>query len=82
MYSFFRGEVVQKGSSDELLFDDREVIEYLSSFMTIEPGSIISMGSIGYLETRWIIAGTRYQKARVLWKLGLRGRGSGEPGCG
>jgi 2-keto-4-pentenoate hydratase/2-oxohepta-3-ene-1,7-dioic acid hydratase in catechol pathway len=50
MYSSFEGEMVQKGSSDELLFDDKEVLEYLSSFMTIEAGTIISMGSIGYLE--------------------------------
>ncbi len=49
MYSSFDGEAVQKGSSDELLFDDREILEYLSSFMTLEPGSIISTGSIGYL---------------------------------
>lgn len=49
MYSSFDGEAVQKGTSDELLFDDREILEYLSSFMTLEPRTIVSTGSIGYL---------------------------------
>lgn len=49
MYSIFNGEYVQKGSSDELIFDDREVLSYLSRIMTIEPGTIVSLGSIGYL---------------------------------
>lgn len=49
MYSIFDGEYVQKGSSDELIFDDREVLSYLSRIMTIEPGTIVSLGSIGYL---------------------------------
>ncbi|MEM4971265.1 MAG: fumarylacetoacetate hydrolase family protein [Sulfolobales archaeon] len=49
MLSLFDGEIVQKGSSSELLFDDREVIKYLASIMTIEPGTIISLGSIGYV---------------------------------
>ncbi len=49
MLSLFDGEVVQRGASDELLFDDREVIRYLANIMTIEPGTIISLGSIGYV---------------------------------
>ncbi len=49
MISIFNGEVVQKGSSSELLFDDREVIRYLASIMTLEPGTIVSLRSIGYI---------------------------------
>jgi len=49
MFSLFNGEAVQKGSSDELLFDDREVMSYLARIMTLEPGTIVSTGSIGYI---------------------------------
>jgi len=35
MISLFDGEVVQKGTSSELLFDDREVIKYLASIMYV-----------------------------------------------
>jgi len=52
MISLFDGEAVQKGSSDELLFDERDVIGYLASIMTLEPGTIISLGSIGYTSSQ------------------------------
>ena len=35
MIFLFDGEVVQKGTSSELLFDDREVIKYLASIMHV-----------------------------------------------
>lgn len=49
MISLFRGSEVQRGSSSELIFSDKEILSYLASFMTLEKGSVVSTGSIGYL---------------------------------
>jgi 2-keto-4-pentenoate hydratase/2-oxohepta-3-ene-1,7-dioic acid hydratase in catechol pathway len=39
------GEVVQKASTGELLFDVGELIEFLSTFVTLQPGDVILTGT-------------------------------------
>lgn len=39
------GEVVQKASTSELLFDVAELVEFLSSFMTLRSGDVILTGT-------------------------------------
>jgi 2,4-didehydro-3-deoxy-L-rhamnonate hydrolase len=39
------GEVVQKASTAELLFDVAELIEFLSAFVTLRPGHVILTGT-------------------------------------
>ena len=39
------GEVVQKASTAELLFDVAELIEFLSTFLTLRPGDVILTGT-------------------------------------
>jgi 2-keto-4-pentenoate hydratase/2-oxohepta-3-ene-1,7-dioic acid hydratase in catechol pathway len=39
------GETVQKASTGELLFDVTELIEFLSAFVTLQPGDVILTGT-------------------------------------
>lgn len=39
------GDLRQDGSSDDLLFGFREIVSYISGFMTLEPGDVILTGS-------------------------------------
>lgn len=39
------GETMQDGNTDDFIFDIAEVISYLSQFMTLTPGDIISTGT-------------------------------------
>ena len=39
------GEVVQKASTNELLFDVPELVEFLSAFVTLRPGDVILTGT-------------------------------------
>jgi acylpyruvate hydrolase len=41
------GQVVQKGNSSDLLFPPAEVVRYVSQFITLEPGDLISTGTPG-----------------------------------
>ena len=48
MNARFDGEVVQSGSTSEYLFSPQEIAAYVSSFLTLEPGDVVSCGSVGW----------------------------------
>ena len=41
------GQIVQKGSTGEMVFKIPEVVEFISGFITLEPGDIIATGTPG-----------------------------------
>lgn len=56
------GETLQQSNTRELIFGVPELIEYLSRFITLEPGDIISTGTpagvgLGRTPPRWLRAG-------------------------
>jgi 2-keto-4-pentenoate hydratase/2-oxohepta-3-ene-1,7-dioic acid hydratase in catechol pathway len=56
------GEVLQRSNTKELIFRIPELIAYLSSVMTLEPGDVISTGTpsgvgFSYNPPRWLKAG-------------------------
>jgi len=48
MTTTFRGELVQKGSTSEYIFSPAQLVSYISSFLTLEPGDVVSCGSVGW----------------------------------
>ena len=51
MTSKFNGSVVQRGSTSDYLFRPEEVASYVSGFLSLEPGDVISCGSVGWVGT-------------------------------
>ena len=54
------GELRQHSSAGEMIFTVPEAIEYLSRFVTIEPGALICMGTpggVGYATNTWLNPG-------------------------
>lgn len=45
MTNKLNGEVLQQGNTSELIFGPKEVIEYVTNFLTLEPGDLVSMGT-------------------------------------
>ena len=50
MRSYYNGKLIQDGSSEEFIFDIEDILVELSKIVTIPPFSIISTGSIGYVD--------------------------------
>lgn len=50
MTARFRGTPVQEGSTAEYLFKPWEIVSYVSGFLSLEPGDIISCGSVGWTQ--------------------------------
>jgi 2-keto-4-pentenoate hydratase/2-oxohepta-3-ene-1,7-dioic acid hydratase in catechol pathway len=48
MTTKFNGSLVQDGSTAEYIFTPEEVAAYVSGFLTLEPGDIVSCGSVGW----------------------------------
>ena len=48
MTTEFDGLLVQKGSTAEYIFSAQQIASYVSGFLTLEPGDVISCGSIGW----------------------------------
>ena len=48
MTTRFDGKLVQDGSTSEYLFDAADISSYISTFLTLEPGDVVSCGSIGW----------------------------------
>ncbi len=48
MVTKFNGELIQSGSTSEYLFKPEEMASFLSQFLTLEPGDVISCGSVGW----------------------------------
>jgi 2-keto-4-pentenoate hydratase/2-oxohepta-3-ene-1,7-dioic acid hydratase in catechol pathway len=52
MTTRFNGKIVQDGSTAEYLFQPEEIASYVSGFLTLEPGDVVSCGSIGWTGLR------------------------------
>jgi len=48
MTTKFNGALVQDGSTSEYIFSAAEVASYASQFLTLEPGDVVSCGSVGW----------------------------------
>ncbi len=48
MGTWFDGFKVQAGSTSEYLFGPAKIASYLSGFLTLEPGDVVSCGSVGW----------------------------------
>jgi 2-keto-4-pentenoate hydratase/2-oxohepta-3-ene-1,7-dioic acid hydratase in catechol pathway len=58
------GDVRQDGSTSQMIFSIYELIEFISSIMTLEPGDIISTGTpsgVGNATGRYLVRGTTMQ---------------------
>jgi len=58
------GELLQDGNTHDMIFDVAQLIEYISRFMTLEPGDVIATGTpagVGAFRTppRWLQPGDR-----------------------
>jgi 2-keto-4-pentenoate hydratase/2-oxohepta-3-ene-1,7-dioic acid hydratase in catechol pathway len=48
MTTKFDGDLVQEGSTGEYLFDPPKIASYVSGFLSLDPGDVISCGSVGW----------------------------------
>ena len=48
MTTKFEGRLVQDGSTSEYIFDAAEIASYVSRFLSLDPGDIVSCGSVGW----------------------------------
>jgi 2-keto-4-pentenoate hydratase/2-oxohepta-3-ene-1,7-dioic acid hydratase in catechol pathway len=48
MTTKFEGRLVQDGSTSEYIFSPERIASYISGFLTLEPGDIVSCGSVGW----------------------------------
>jgi len=48
MTTKYDGMLVQDGSTSEYLFEPAEIASYVSQFLSLEPGDVISCGSVGW----------------------------------
>jgi 2-keto-4-pentenoate hydratase/2-oxohepta-3-ene-1,7-dioic acid hydratase in catechol pathway len=48
MTTRYDGKLIQSGSTAEYLFGPGEVAAYVSGFLTLEPGDLVSCGSVGW----------------------------------
>jgi 2-keto-4-pentenoate hydratase/2-oxohepta-3-ene-1,7-dioic acid hydratase in catechol pathway len=48
MTTRFDGVLVQDGSTSEYIFSPERIASYISGFLTLEPGDIVSCGSVGW----------------------------------
>ena len=48
MTTKFDGHLVQEGSTSEYLFSPARIASYVSGFLTLEPGDVVSCGSVGW----------------------------------
>jgi 2-keto-4-pentenoate hydratase/2-oxohepta-3-ene-1,7-dioic acid hydratase in catechol pathway len=48
MTAKFDGELVQDGSTSEYIFSPERIASYCSGFLTLEPGDVVSCGSVGW----------------------------------
>jgi 2,4-didehydro-3-deoxy-L-rhamnonate hydrolase len=51
MTTKFEGFMVQEGSTSEYIFGPEKIASYLSGFLTLEPGDVISCGSVGWTKS-------------------------------
>jgi 2-keto-4-pentenoate hydratase/2-oxohepta-3-ene-1,7-dioic acid hydratase in catechol pathway len=73
------GEIVQNSSTSDFIFNIQEVVSYISQFMTLLPGDIISTGTpfgvgLGFIPPK-------YLKAGDVVELGIDGLGTSKQKC-
>ena len=69
MATKFNGELIQSGSTAEYLFKPEQMAAFLSQFLTLEPGDMISCGSVGWQPgyqqdkdpSQWVLPSSRGQ---------------------
>ncbi len=52
MQTRFNGEVIQEGRTSEYLFSAEELLSFISSFLTLEPGDLVAAGTIGWVAAK------------------------------
>jgi 2-keto-4-pentenoate hydratase/2-oxohepta-3-ene-1,7-dioic acid hydratase in catechol pathway len=73
MWLKVNGEVRQKSSTANMIFDVAELVSYISQFMTLLPGDIISTGTPAGVALG--MTPPRYLKAGDVVELGIDGLG-------
>ncbi|HUI86063.1 MAG TPA: fumarylacetoacetate hydrolase family protein [Nitrososphaerales archaeon] len=48
MTTRFRGRLLQDGRTSDYIFSPEALVAYISSFLTLEPGDVVSCGSVGW----------------------------------
>ena len=48
----FNGETIQEGTTREYIFSPAEIAAFISGFMTLEPGDVVSAGTVGWVAAR------------------------------
>lgn len=79
LWTEINGERVQDGNTKKMVFNVRQVVSYLSQFMTLEPGDLISTGTppgvgMGLKPARYLKAGDRV-------RVGIEGLGEQSQVC-
>lgn len=69
------GEIAQDSCTDQMIFPVAEVVSYISQFMSLQPGDIISTGTppgvaAGMKNPRWLKKGDRMRLG--IEKLGVQ----------
>jgi 2-keto-4-pentenoate hydratase/2-oxohepta-3-ene-1,7-dioic acid hydratase in catechol pathway len=73
MWLKVNGEIRQKSSTANMIFDVAELVSYISQFMTLLPGDIISTGTPAGVALG--MTPPRYLKAGDVVELGIDGLG-------
>lgn len=68
------GELVQNGNTSDMIFGVREVVSYVSQFMTLLPGDVISTGTPAGVGLG--LSPPRFLRAGDVCELGIEGLGS------
>lgn len=63
--TWINGELRRKGSTRDMIFDIPYLIEYLSSFMTLQPGDMIATGTPEKVWPMWCRAMKSSWKSKV-----------------
>ncbi len=52
MWTRYNGHVIQEGSTSEYLFTPKEILSFISGFLTLEPGDVVAAGTIGWVAAK------------------------------
>ena len=79
MWLDVNGEAMQRGSTSTMIFNVPHIVSYLSQFMSLQPGDVISTGTppgVGLSRTP-----PRYLRAGDVVTLGIQGLGDQKQVC-
>lgn len=79
LWTRINGETLQNGNTSTMVFNVRQIVAYLSNFMTLEPGDVILTGTppgvgMGQKPPRYLNAGDRVE-------IGIEGLGEQDQTC-